>query len=321
MRIVHEVFGLRATGGLNIPSASLWLDGLPRQGIAFRSDLERLPRRLHRRLCSRVLAELLGNRAGQPLAMPYETPFNLGSMTVELLPAGSGLGASLMRMQLEGRSVLYAASAQPDRLPTSSPLSVVPADILVLDASLAVEPQSSCEELRLAVDRQVQRSCAGGGGVVWLVERRALAMDIAHLVGDRLPLYGSHGLRDLARRYQRVQVAVPRIRSFRQRLPEIAHVVWPLDRASTLAGGAAASWPRMVVKERLSEEDLQQQGGLAGLAFSARASGPALDRLIDLFQPVDVVAFGAGAADLCRRQEGGAARMWHLVDDVQLSLV
>jgi putative mRNA 3-end processing factor len=321
MRIVHEVFGLQATGGLNIPSASLWLDGFPRQGIAFRSDLERLPRRLHRLLCSAPLAELLAKRVGHPLAMPYGTPFNLGPMTVELLQAGSGLGASLLRMQLNDRSVLYAAAAQPDCLPTSSPLAVAPADILVLDASLAGEPQSSCQDLRLSVEAHVQRTGSGGAGVVWLVERRAVAMDIAHMVGDRLPLYGAHALRDLARRYQHMEVAVPRIRTFRQKLPEMAHVLWPIDHVPTLARGAAASWPRLVVKERCDDLDVARFGAASGLAFSARASGHALDRLIDLYKPADVVAFGAGAADLCRRQAAGAARMWHLVDDVQLSLV
>ena len=319
--IVQEAFGLRATGGLHIPAARLWLDGLPRDGIALRSHLARLPKRLHRIVCSSELAALMGQRSPQPLVVPWATPLQLGRLTIELLPAGSGPGSALLRWHLDGRTLIYAAAARPEPLPTARPLELAAADVLVLDAELAEVAHASPAALQQRVDEQVRASQAGAEATVWLFDRRSSALDVAALVGDRLPLYGHQGICDLAARYLAARVALPRLRCTRLRPPLGSLLLWPLQRISTLASGPAADLPRFLVQESCDAAAIRAAGASDGLALARRASGVELDLLARRSGAADVVAFGAGAAALCERLERDGLRAWHLMQDPQLALV
>ena len=217
--IVHEAFGLRATGGLHIPAARLWLDGMPRDGIALRSHLARLPARLHRIVCSPELAALMGKRSPQPLLIPWATPLQLGRLTLELLPAGGGPGTAMLRWHLDGRTHLYAAAARPEHLPTARPMELASADVLVLDAELAELPHVSPAALRERVRAQVGASQSGADASVWLFDRRSSALDVAAIISDQLPLYGHRGICLLASRYLAAGVALPRLRQSRRRPP------------------------------------------------------------------------------------------------------
>ncbi len=320
-RTVSDAFGLSAAGGLHVPAAHLWLDGLPRDGIAFRSHLGGLPRRLHRVLCSQQLACLMAAGGPRPLTVPWATPFQLGQLAVELLPAGSGPGAALLRLHLEGHTVLYAAAARPRALPTSPNMQLEPADVLVLDAELAEEPHLTPAALRERVDAQVRGLSDEGRAIVWLFDRRSSALDVARLVGRRRPLYAHAGIRRLARAYGDAGIALPRLRDLRGPARAGAMVLWPTARVATLARGPAGSLARVLVQERCEPAAMDAVGAAEGLALSRRAAGAELDRVARASGAATVIAFGRGAAALCRRLEAEGLSTWHLVEDVQLPLV
>lgn len=319
--IVHEAFGLRATGGLHIPAARLWLDGMPRDGIALRSHLTRLPGRLHRIVCSPELGALMGRRSPQPLLIPWATPLQLGRLTIELLPAGGGPGTAMLRWHLDGRTHLYAAAARPEHLPTARPMELASADVLVLDAELAELPHASPAALRERVRAQVYASRGGAEASVWLFDRRSSALDVAAIISDQLPLYGHRGICALASRYLAAGVALPRLRQGRRRPPPGSLLLWPRDRLATLDRGPAAALPRLLVQERCDAAAIASVGAFDGVALARRAAGSELDRLAQASGAGDVVAFGAGAAALCQRLQGQGRRTWQLVDDPQLALV
>ncbi len=316
-----DAFGLRATGGLHVPAAHLWLDGLPRDGIAFRSHLARLPRRLHRVLCSTELATLMGAKGPRPLTVPWAKPFALGQLTVELLPAGSGPGAALLRLHLAGHTVLYAAAARPRPLPTSPEMQLEAADVLVLDAELAEEPHLTPAALRERVRAQVSQLSDERPAVVWLFDRRSSALDVARLVGRGRPLHAHESIRRLARRYADAHIALPRLRELRRPPRPGSLILWPAARVETLARGPAGSLQRVLVQERCDDSAVRHVGAVEGLSLSRRAAGAELDRVARASGAADVVAFGRGAAALCRRLEVEGLNTWHLVDDAQLELV
>lgn len=319
--IVQEAFGVRAAGGLHIPAARLWLDGLPRDGIALRSHLAHLPRRLHRIVCCTELAALMGRRRPQPLVVPWATPLQLGRLTMELLPAGSGPGAAILRWHAGGKTVIYAAAARPEPLPTARALELASADVLVLDAELAEVVHASPAALRERVEAQVKASLADAEAAVWLFDRRSSALDVAALVGDRLPLYGHQGICALAARYAAAKVALPRLRCSRLRPPRGSLLLWPVRHLATLTRGPAGDLPRFLVQERCDPARMRAVGASDGLALSRRASGDELDQLARISGAADVVAFGAGAAALCGRLDRNGLRTWQLVADSQLALV
>ena len=319
-RTVSEAFGVRASGGLHVPAARLWLDGLPRDGIAFRSHLARLPRRLHRVLCSQQLARLIPPGGPRPLTVPWATPFQLGQLAVELLPAGSGPGAALLRVHLEGHTVLYAAAARPRAMPTSPELHLEPADVLILDGELAQEPHLTPAALRERVHAQVV-ALEGAPAVAWLFDRRSSALDVARLVGARRPLYAHASIRRLARAYAAADIHLPRLRDLRGSPRPESLVLWPLSRLSTLNRGPAGHLARVLVAERCDRAAITAAGALDGLALSRRAAGAELDRIARASGAADVVVFGTGAAALCERLEREGMSTWQLVPEAQLPLV
>lgn len=318
-RIQSEAFGLSARGGLHVPAAQLWLDGLPRDGIAFRSDLNRLPRRLHRVLCSPTLAALMRGHSIRPLVLPWGQPLTLGVLTIELHPAGSGPGASLLRMHVAGKTVLYAAAARPQPLPTSEALQLPPADVLVLDAELADDQLLSPSELALEVDAWLRAPPARGG--VWLFDRRTSALDLARMVGARMPLLAHAGVLQLAAHARSAGVALPAMARAR-RLPRgPALVLWPLRHLDTLEAGPLAGLPRILVAETRDPTLAARVGAERHLRLARRASGVELDAVARQAGVQDVIAFGRGAQALCERLQAQGLRTIELIGDPQLPLV
>ena len=162
MRLVQPDGALSVQGGLHLPAARLWLDGNTRHGIGFVAQFDGLRRRRSRTLCSSGVAALLGPGGAAPLAVPYGRPFQLGSLAVELLPAGSSAGAAMLRTRLGEVTYLFGGAARLDTLPTAEALDLRPADVLVLDAELAESQFLSVAELGHGVHEALELAAAGG---------------------------------------------------------------------------------------------------------------------------------------------------------------
>jgi hypothetical protein len=326
MRIVTDIFGLSARGGLHLPAARLWLDGRARGDLAFVGELCGLPSKSSRILCSAELLQIWGETSRTMLAPPMGTRFQLGELHLELMNAGSTPGAAALAIEGGERDLLVATCARPDPLPLTAPLPPFDADVIVVDASLAAVAHASVAELRFAVDEALAMCLPGGrSGVVWLFDDEAIALAVAALVGNRAPLYASLGFKRWYWRYTGAALPVPRIRRLGHKAAPGSFILWPASRAEelTVRGTDDFAWTLAATLADAARAD--EVGAEFALPVSRRAAGTQLDQMIVQCGARDVVAIGAGAARLAERlAENPRARrdlsVWHLVDRRQLAL-
>lgn len=135
MQIVEQQYGVRASArGWQIASARLSLDGDTRQRVGFIADFDGKRRIRSRALCSAGVAAALPG-AGGCLTPPWGKPFQLGKLAVALLAAGSSPGAAMLRLHLNGQTILDARHFAALALPGTPPAEFREAQGILLDAS------------------------------------------------------------------------------------------------------------------------------------------------------------------------------------------
>lgn len=320
MVVTGEAFGIRAREGLHLAGPRLWLDGETRRGLAFVPAWDGRQRRPGRVLCSQTLAELTSSGRVMPLAIPYGKPFQLGRLTVELLPAGGSPGAALLRAHLDGRSLLFAQAARTPPLPTAAPVQWREADVLVLDATGAAQAGLDPEGLRQAAEAAILR-LQTGPGLVWLVESPTLALEILAAVGARVGVAVAPSLQALARRYHRAGVALPAARTAgRKPSGQPGLVIWPLADVAKLPD-PWATLPRWLLATEPEGPAAAAVRAERSFAMAPRAFGAELEALAVQSGAPEIVLYGAGAAGLGARLEARGLRCWWLQADAQLQLV
>lgn len=325
MRIVTDIFGLSARGGLHVPALRLWLDGKARGDLAFVGELRGVPPKASRILCAAQLLDLWGATAPSLLAPPMRERFRLGELHLELLGAGSTPGAAMLAIEGAERDLLIATCARPDPLPLTTPMPAFDADVIVVDASLAAVEHASVAELRFAVDEAVSALAGEAAGVVWLFDDEAIALAVASLVGNRAPLYGNLGFKRWYWRYAGASLAVPRVRRLGVQAASGSFVLWPVGRASELLSRGTENFAWTLAAEHADAARADQVGAETPLPVSRRAAGTQIDAMITQSGARDVVAVGAGAAALARRLAADTRvredlTVWHLADRRQLPL-
>ena len=192
--------GLSARGGLHVVGTRLRLHPGARTGVGWMAGLGPLPTGHARGLCAAELAPLLPSLRQRPFAVPWGKPFQLGRLTLALLPAGAGPGSSLLRLHVGGTTLLVATGARPDALPLGAALEVREADVLVVDGAALQRPHtpiSALDDLLTAAARHV----AAGQPVDVLVEEASVALQLAaRWPADPLLLRATADLRALCAR-------------------------------------------------------------------------------------------------------------------------
>ncbi len=106
--------------GVHLTGTSIWCDARRGKGVWFISSLERVDR-VQRTALARGVGQLVATdatiamlqRAGRgDLSAPYRQRFTLGTLRLELVPSGRGLGAAALLADDAGRRVLYAGSVR-----------------------------------------------------------------------------------------------------------------------------------------------------------------------------------------------------------------
>lgn len=198
--------------GIHLVGSVLWFDSKDASGLSFLLSANSIHKG---KLNSRVIAtqetlDLLALSRRQPKAMvcPYNRMVSIGQLRFELLPSGTMLGGSLIRVEAEDRSLLYAPHMQPDRTQVAHQIQVKPADIMVIGASVPFpsndfptrkrEKERLYDYLKEAVSNQLSPVC--------FVDKFAVAPEVIRDLSDRnfdvvvhpsiakvCKLYASHG--------------------------------------------------------------------------------------------------------------------------------
>ena len=325
MQTTSDVFGLSMSKGFQLPAARLWLDGKARGELAYVAELGKRTVRHGRLLCAPELVRLWGQAPKAPLTPPMGQRFRLGPFHLQLMPAGSTPGASLLSIEGQDRDVLVATCARLDTLPLATPMQPFDADVLVVNSQLAGFEHASVAKLTEEVGGAIDEVRNGLRGVVWLLDDPMVAMAVASLVGERAPLYGSLGFKRWQQRYVAAGLSVPRIRRMGASAQPGAFVLWPVDRAKDLHGRDVDDFTWTLAAQLADHVRADQVGAERALPISRHAAGQELEQLVVTTGAKDVVALGDQAGVLAQRlaanpDVAGDVGVWHLSDKRQLSM-
>lgn len=121
--------------GVHLTGTPIWCDARRRRDICFVSAADRLPRAGHGQLIGTPLTlALLAAKGDGDLAVPIHQRFTLGTLRLELIPSGRGLGAAALFVDLGGRTTLYAGAVRPQRGGAGDAAEVRACDALVVGA-------------------------------------------------------------------------------------------------------------------------------------------------------------------------------------------
>lgn len=168
------------------------------------SSADRLARAGHGQLIGTPLTlALLATKGEGDLTVPVRKRFTLGTLRLELIPSGRGLGAAALFVDLGGRSALYAGAVRTARGGIGDPAEVRSCDALVVHAPFGephhvfpaltevIERTARWAKAELAADRRPVLFCDS------VLDGLELAVTLA---AHGLPIAAARTIRDAALR-------------------------------------------------------------------------------------------------------------------------
>ena len=243
------------------------------------------------------------------LPAPYFRPFELGSLTVELLPAGHVLGSAQLKVtRSDGHRVVYTGDISLEPASTALPASIVGCDTLVLESTFG-DPRfrfpskaSVVDEIELWCRRALSRgvrpilyaySLGKGQEIIHQLSQRGLAICAHPSIHDITTLYRELGVDISARRFEgefepnEVGVFPPfgRSAALKRISPKVTAVLtgWAMERWAARRYGADVAFPLSdhadfpalvrIAKESGAKEIVTHHGFAKELAEGLRKEG------------------------------------------------
>jgi hypothetical protein len=134
---------------VHLTGTPIWCDARRRRDVCFVSSADRVGRAGHGQLIGTpITLALIGAKQAGHLAVPLHRPFTLGTLRLELIPSGRGLGAAALHVDLGSRSVLYAGAVR------TSAGEVRACDAVVVDAPVGL-PHHRFESVDVVLEQLV----------------------------------------------------------------------------------------------------------------------------------------------------------------------
>ncbi|MEO6777655.1 MAG: hypothetical protein ABI437_31690 [Kofleriaceae bacterium] len=192
--------------GVHLTGTPIWCDARRRRDVCFVSAADRVTAAEHGQLIATpITLALVAPRAGGGLgaghlAVPWRRPFTLGTLRLELLPSGRGLGAAALHVDSRGRTVLYAG-------PVRTTADRDAAEVRTSDAVVVAAPFGELHHVFAAIDdvaaellTWARAQLANAVTPVAVVDSVLDGLEVAAKLGAELPVAGSRTLRDAAQR-------------------------------------------------------------------------------------------------------------------------
>lgn len=125
-------------GGIHLTGTVLWCDAARKNGLNFLSSALAGEIGKNRRvLCTEETYRIATRGKGklEALTAPYDQPLTVGDLSLSLHPSGHMLGAAQIRVEREGRVVVYAGEVSTRASLTALTAEPIPCDVLALPAT------------------------------------------------------------------------------------------------------------------------------------------------------------------------------------------
>jgi hypothetical protein len=119
--------------GVHVSGTPIWCDARRRRDVCFASAADRVARGHGQLIATPDTLALVGTRGDGDLAVPTRRRFTLGTLRLELIPSGRGIGAAALHVDVAGKTVLYAGAVR-TAAGSGEPAEVRACDALVVGA-------------------------------------------------------------------------------------------------------------------------------------------------------------------------------------------
>jgi putative mRNA 3-end processing factor len=320
----------RLKNGLQVTGTPLFLDATRRTPLAFVSHahsdhIARHERTIATAATLRFMAHRLGELTA-PLPVPYHRPFALGSVTLELLPAGHILGSAQLRVtRLDGHRLVYTGDLNLSGSLTAEPAQVAHCDTLVIESTYghpryAFPPR---EEVLAQLLAWVQRCLCEGDIPVVLGYALGKAQEaMKFLASHGLPMAVHPAIHEMATLYAELGVPIEGVRRFEGTVHKGEVLLYPPHQAR--APVLRRLWPRrtaILTGWAMEEGGRKLQGADVAFPLSDHADYRALIRYAKATGAREVITHHGHAEALAQglREAGVSARA--LGKPLQLSLL
>jgi putative mRNA 3-end processing factor len=202
--------------GVHLVGTPVWCDARRRRDVCFASAHGRVGRSGHGQLIATpATLAMVGAAGAGHLGVPLRRRFTLGTLQLELIPSGHALGAAALRVELEGRSVLYAGAVCTRSIGLAEPGEVRTADCVVVAAPYGAATHVFPPPAQVAAQLvEWVAAAATRGHVLLLVSAELKALDVAAVLASAgIAASAPLALRNLARRARTAASNVPELRA------------------------------------------------------------------------------------------------------------
>jgi putative mRNA 3-end processing factor len=194
--------------GVHITGTPIWCDARRRRDICFLSSADRVGRTGHGQLIGTpITLALLESRPGARnmghLAVPLRQRFTLGTLRLELIPAGRGFGAAALHVDIAGKTVLYAGVVRTSAGGVGDAAELRTCDAVVVAAPYG-QPHHRFPPLPVVIEATLgwtRAQLAAGRRPVLFVDSLLDGLEVASLLAaSGLPIAGPRALREAGQR-------------------------------------------------------------------------------------------------------------------------
>jgi putative mRNA 3-end processing factor len=191
--------------GVHLSGTPIWCDARRRRDVCFVSSAERVGRTGHGQLIATAeTLALLDTRGDGHLAVPLRRRFTLGTLRLELIPSGRGLGAAALHVDIAGRTVLYAGAIRTAAGGLGEPAEVRTCDAVVVAAPLGDRRVPPLAQVADELHAWVRTQLAQGRWPLVFADDIVDAVEIAARLGTpgtpSMPVTASKVVREAAAR-------------------------------------------------------------------------------------------------------------------------
>lgn len=278
-------------GGLHLSGTELWLDARKKMPLSFVSHAHSDHIARHERtIATRETLRLMEHRLGaltSTLPVPYHRPFELGPLTIELLPAGHVLGSAQLKVtRPDGHRVVYTGDVSFEPASTAPAASIAQCDTLVLESTFGHPRFKFPPKERVLDDIASWAQRALGRGVQPILYAYSLgkSQEVMHQLAARgLAMCAHPSVHDISELYRELGVDVVARRFDGHFLPNEVGVFPPFGKSlalkavhpkvtAVLTGWASEPWAARRYGADVAFP-LSDHADCAGLLSYAKASG------------------------------------------------
>ena len=233
--------------GVYLTGTPIWCDARRRRDVCFVSSADRVGKTGHGQLIAThdTLALLGANaKSAGHLAVPLHRPFTLGTLRLELIPSGRGVGAAALHVDLGDRSVLYAGAIR--TVTAREPAEVRACDAVIVAAPVAdaLEP---LETVAARLCEWTSAQLAAGKRPVLVVDHVLDAIEVAsHLQPMFRDIGGTRTLAEALGTIAPQRYANVLVRVLADRLK-----ILPTDAVTTVSLRGDFRWPFAADRDQL----------------------------------------------------------------------